>query len=244
MEKADRVIAVSTNTAQDATRLLDVQPAEITTIFNGIDAEFRVLPTSEVMEIRKQYTKSSDTFCLLNVGSTHQRKNIFTVLRVLKTLKEKGLPVCLWRTGSDFTKAQIAFIQEHDLESDIYDLGSPDKARLIQIYNAADVLLAPSLYEGFGLTIVEAMACGVPVITSNVSSLPEVAGDAAILVDPSNVEAIIEAIFKTKQDPSYRDQLIEKGLVRAKFFSWLKTAEQVAQVYENVLLKKSSELVK
>jgi glycosyltransferase involved in cell wall biosynthesis len=196
------------------------------------------------MEIRKQYTKSSDTFCLLNVGSTHQRKNIFTVLRVLKTLKEKGLPVCLWRTGSDFTKAQIAFIQEHDLESDIYDLGSPDKARLIQIYNAADVLLAPSLYEGFGLTIVEAMACGVPVITSNVSSLPEVAGDAAILVDPSNVEAIIEAIFKTKQDPSYRDQLIEKGLVRAKFFSWLKTAEQVAQVYENVLLKKSSELVK
>jgi glycosyltransferase involved in cell wall biosynthesis len=244
MEKADRVIAVSTNTAQDATRLLDVQQAEITTIFNGIDAEFRVLPTSEVMEIRKQYTKSSDTFCLLNVGSTHQRKNIFTVLRVLKTLKEKGLPVCLWRTGSDFTKAQIAFIQEHDLESDIYDLGSPDKARLIQIYNAADVLLAPSLYEGFGLTIVEAMACGVPVITSNVSSLPEVAGDAAILVDPSNVEAIIEAIFKIKQDPSYRDQLIEKGLVRAKFFSWLKTAEQVAQVYENVLLKKSSELVK
>jgi glycosyltransferase involved in cell wall biosynthesis len=94
------------------------------------------------------------------------------------------------------------------------------------------------------LTIVEAMACGVPVITSNVSSLPEVAGEAAVLVDPSNVEAIIEAIFKTKQDPSYRDQLIEKGLVRAKFFSWLKTAEQVAQVYENVLLKKSSELVK
>lgn len=236
MEKADRVIAVSTNTANDVSRMLKIDPSQITVVPNGINSEFRVLPpTAEVAEIRKQYTRSPDTFCLLNVGSTHLRKNIPTVLHVLKTLKEKGLPSCLWRTGSDFTTEQKSFIQEHDLESDIYDLGKPDKERLIQIYNAADVLLAPALYEGFGMTIVEAMACGTPVITSNVSSLPEVADDAAILVEPLNIDAIVAAVCQLYRDPSYYDRFVAKGLARAKFFSWEKTAEQVAQVYENVV---------
>ena len=235
MEKANHVIAVSSNTAQDVENMLKIPRSQITVIPNGINSEFRVLPDPEIAEIRKKYTRSPDTFCLLNVGSTHQRKNIFTVLQTLKSLKEKGLPICLWRTGSDFTKEQKDFIQEHHLDSFIFDLGSPDKAHLVQIYNAADALLAPSLYEGFGFTIVEAMACGTPVITSNVSSLPEVVDDAGILVDPLNVEAIIDAIYRIKQDTSYRNQLIEKGLCRAKFFSWEKTAEQVAQVYENLV---------
>jgi glycosyltransferase involved in cell wall biosynthesis len=236
MEQADSVIAVSTNTANDVSQMLQIEPARITVVPNGINTEFRVLPpTAEVAEIRQQYTRSPDTFCLLNVGSTHLRKNISTVLQVLKTLKEKGLPICLWRTGSEFTPAQKSFIQEHDLASEIYDLGNPDQTRLIQIYNAADALLAPSLYEGFGLTIVEAMACGTPVITSNVSSLPEVAADAAILVDPLNVDAIVAAVCQLYRDPSYYDRFVAKGLSRAKFFSWYKTAEQVAKVYENVL---------
>lgn len=240
MAKADRVIAVSTNTAQDVSRLLKINPADIDVIPNGLNAKFGVLPSTEVAEIRKQYTRSPDTFCLLNVGSTHLRKNISTVLQVLKILKEKGLPICLWRTGSDFTSAQKSFIQEHDLESDIYDLGSPDNDRLIQIYNAANVLLAPALYEGFGMTIVEAMACGTPVITSNVSSLPEVAGDAAILVDPLNIDAIVAAVCQLQQDNSYNHQLVAKGLLRSQFFSWQKTAEQVARVYENTLSTRSS----
>lgn len=244
MKSADHIVSVSSNTAKDVNRMLNIDLDQITIVPNGTNPEFRVLPDTEVAEIWEQYKRFPDTVHLLNVGSTHQRKNILTVLKVLKNLKEKEVPVCLWRTGGEFTKEQKNFIQEHNLESDIVDFGNPDKARLIQIYNAADILLAPSLYEGFGLTVVEAMACGLPVITSNVSSLPEVAGDAAVLIDPLNVEAIIAAIFKIKQDPSYRDQLIEKGLVRAKFFSWLKTAEQVAQVYEQVLLNKSSALIK
>jgi glycosyltransferase involved in cell wall biosynthesis len=236
MERADRVIAVSTNTANDVSQMLKIEPDRITVVPNGLNAEFRVLPpTAEVAAIRQQYTRSPDTFCLLNVGSTHLRKNINTVLQVLKMLKDKGLPVCLWRTGGDFTPAQKSFIQAHGLESDIYDLGRQDKQRLIQIYNAADVLLAPALYEGFGMTIVEAMACGTPVITSNVSSLPEVADDAAILLDPLDVEAIVAAVCQLQQDPIYYDRFVSKGLVRAEFFNWYKTAEQVAQVYENVV---------
>ena len=244
MTKADRVIAVSTNTAQDVTRMLEIEPEKITVVLNGINSEFRVLPTAESAEIRQQYTRSPDTFCLLNVGSTHQRKNILTVLQVLKSLKEKGFPVCLWRTGGDFTKDQKYFIQEHNLESDIFDLGNPNTAQLIQIYNAADVLLAPSLYEGFGLTIVESMACGTPVITSNVSSLPEVVGDAAILVDPLDVEAIATAVCQLKQDTNYYHKLVEQGLLRAKFFSWQKTAEQVAKVYETLHSVRCLDLVK
>lgn len=236
MKKANHVIAVSSNTAKDITCMLKINPEQITVVPNGLNSEFQVLPASrEVEEIRRQYTLSPKTFCLLNVGSTHQRKNILTVLEVLKSLKEKGYPICLWRTGSDFSKEQKAFIREHNLESDIFDLGNPDKNRLVQIYNAADVLLAPSLYEGFGLTIVESMACGTPVITSNVSSLPEVVDDGAMLVDPLNVEEIIEAVCKLRQDHSYYSQLVKKGLSRAKFFDWQKTAEQVAQVYENIL---------
>ena len=235
MEKANHVIAVSTNTAHDITRMLKIKPEQTTVIPNGINVEFQVLPTAEVSSIRQQYMRSPDTFCLLNVGSTHQRKNIITVLKVLKNLTVKGLSVCLWRTGSDFTKKQKDFIKKNDLEQYIFDLGNPDKARLVQIYNAADVLLAPSLYEGFGLTIIEAMACGTPVITSNVSSLPEVVGDAAVQIDPWDVEAIAHAICRIKENCNHYNDLVEKGLLRSKFFNWLKTAEQVAKVYESIV---------
>ena len=235
MEKANHVITVSRNTAEDVTRMLEIKPEQTTVIPNGITSEFQVLPASEVAEIRQQYTSSPDTFCLLNVGSTHQRKNILTVLRVLKDLKEQGFPICLWRTGDKFTQEQQAFIQAHDLESYIFNLGNPDKASLVQIYNAADVLLAPSLYEGFGLTIVEAMACGTPVITSNVSCLPEVVGDAGILIDPNSYQAIADAVIELYKNPTLYKNLVEKGLTRAKFFSWKNTAEQVATIYEKIL---------
>jgi glycosyltransferase involved in cell wall biosynthesis len=232
IEKANHVITVSRNTSEDATRILKIKAEQITAVPNGVSSEFRVLPASEVTEIRKQYTRSPDTFCLLNVGSTDQRKNILTVLQVLKDLKDQGFPICLWRTGDKFTQEQQAFIQAHDLESYIFNFGNPDKARLVQIYNAADVLLAPSLYEGFGLTIVEAMACGTPVITSNVSSLPEVVGDAGIMIDPNCPQAIADAVIELYKNPTLYNKLIEKGLARSQFFNWENTAEQVATIYE------------
>ncbi|MBW4425197.1 MAG: glycosyltransferase family 4 protein [Nostoc desertorum CM1-VF14] len=235
MEKADHVITVSRNTAKDVNRILNIKPEQITVAPNGINPEFRVLPDAEVAKIREQCQRSPDTFCLLNVGSTHQRKNILTVLRVLKNLKEQGFPICLWRTGGNFTQEQKAFIREHHLELDICDFGNPDKAKLVQIYNAADVLLAPSLYEGFGLTVLEAMACGTPVITSNVSSLPEVVGDAGIMIDPNCPQAIADAVIELYKNATLYKSSIEKGLARAKLFSWQNTAEQVATVYEKIL---------
>jgi glycosyltransferase involved in cell wall biosynthesis len=235
MYRADHVIAVSSNTAADMTRLLQYPTNQITVVPNAVDSQFCQLPQETAIAYRQQHCPQEQAICLLNVGTTHQRKNLLTVLKVLHTLKEKGVPVYLWRVGDALTEPQQQYVKTHQLQDAMIDFGKPNKEKLIQIYNAADVLLAPSLYEGFGLTILEAMACGLPVITSNVSSLPEVAGNAAILVDPLNESAIVEAICRLHSDFSLRSQLREQGLERVKQFSWENTGKQTAHVYESLI---------
>jgi glycosyltransferase involved in cell wall biosynthesis len=237
MKHADQVIAVSTNTARDVANMLQLLPERITVVPNGVESYFRLLPPLEVAAVRQRYEGSPGTFCLLNVGSTHQRKNILLILKSLLILRDRGFAVRLWKVGDEFTAEQNAFIQSHNLGSTIIFLGKPSKTLLRQIYNAADALLAPSLYEGFGLTILEAMACGTPVIASNVSSLPEVAGHAAILVDPMKVEEIIESICRLQQDPEHQKDLTQKGLEQAKHFTWEESARRTAQIYENLMKK-------
>ncbi len=234
MKLADCIIAVSSNTKKDVISMLNTSSDKVTTIANGVDAQFRVIKGDRIWERKHQHTASSEEICLLNVGSTHQRKNIFTILKVLETLMKKGLPVRLWKVGSDFTAEQQAYIGDRQLESQITCLGYPDRETLIELYNAADLLLAPSLYEGFGLTILEAMACGTPVVTSNVSSLPEVVDDAAISLAPLDVEGIVAAIGKLQQDSNYRQNLIDRGLKRVNKFTWQNTAQQTALVYEKL----------
>jgi len=229
---ADCVIAVSSNTAKDVHERLDIELQKILVVPNGVEASFQPLPSQEVKSFRKKYQRLPEEICLLNVGSTHQRKNIITVLKVLKTLKDQGLSVRLWRSGGKFMAEQITFIKEHNLEQDILDFGTADKNILIQLYNAADVLLAPSLYEGFGLTVLEAMACGLPVITSNVSSIPEVVGNAAVLVEPMDIQTISESVVRLKQDSIYSQKLISQGFMRAKQLTWKKSAEHLVSIYE------------
>ncbi len=232
MKYADHIIAVSSNTAQDIIQMLPIPLERITIVPNGVESYFRPLPENEVQAVRKRYEESPEVFCLLNVGSNHQRKNIPTILKALVMIRDRGIPVKFWKVGSEFTTEQKWFIQSHHLESMITFINSPDKISLLEIYNAADVLLAPSLYEGFGLTILEAMACGTPVISANVSALPEVAGDAAILVDPLDVEAIANAVCALHNDPILRQNYADKGLKKAKGFSWVKSTTQVAKIYE------------
>ncbi len=234
MKSADHIIAVSAHTAKDVNQILAIPKERITAVPNGVEPYFRPLPSTEVVAIRRHYERSPAAFCLLNVGSNHQRKNIPTILKALVMLRDRGVAIKLWKVGDEFTLEQQSLIEFHHLESMITFIGKPDKAALLDIYNAADVLLAPSLYEGFGLTILEAMACGTPVITSNVSSLPEVTGAAAILVEPLDVEAIVDAICSLQQDPVLHQSYIEQGLARAKLFSWAKSAEQVAEIYETL----------
>lgn len=240
MSRADHIIAVSENTAKDVSQMLDIEPQQITVAPNGVDFQFCRLPQDQVERVRQQHACEVETICLLNVGSTHQRKNILTILKVLAELRDRGVPVYLWKIGDDFTSEQKTFIQTQQLEKHIIQLGKPDKKTLVGIYNAADALLSPSLYEGFGLTVLEAMACGTPAIAANVSSLPEVTGDAAILVEPMDVQAIAAAVCRLKQDAVYREALINKGLARAQKFTWKRSAEQVALVYEQLITQQSN----
>jgi glycosyltransferase involved in cell wall biosynthesis len=236
MLKANHVVTVSSNTASDVERILGIEHQKIVVVPNGTEKHFHSLPNQSVEHLRQKYTDSPDEICLLNVGSSHHRKNLLSVLKVVHTLVQQGIPIRLWKAGDDFTADQKTFIQNHQLEQKVTYLDKPNQDLLLQIYNAADILLAPSLYEGFGLTVLEAMACGTPVITSDVSSLPEVAGDAAILVDPIDVKAMSEAVLQLCHNADFRSRLIEKGLLRVHSFTWRKTAERVAEVYEKVAL--------
>jgi glycosyltransferase involved in cell wall biosynthesis len=235
MTKSDRIIAVSSHTKKDTINHLAIPDQNITVVHNGVDPIFRQLPQDSINDFRCKQGLSEDKLCLLNVGSNNARKNIITALKALAVLNSQGLPVVFWKAGDDFSGEQKIFIKEHHLESCVTYLGQPDEETLVKIYNAADVLLVPSLYEGFGLTVLEAMACGTAVITTNVSSLPEVAGNAAILTDPLDVEGIAKAIQQLYARPWERKELVRKGLERVKQFTWENTAEHVAHVYEEVL---------
>ena len=235
MQYADRIIAVSSNTAKDITKHLHIPEKSITTVFNAVDSQFNPISQSEIDFYRKKRNLTNREFCLLNVGSNNLRKNISLVLKAIAILKGRNLPIHFWKTGADFNPEQKSFIAANDLTGCVTYLGKPDRKELIKIYNAADVLVAPSFYEGFGLTILEAMACGTPVITSNVTSLPEVAGDAAILINPTEVEEIVTAVLCLRAEPQTRQTLIDRGLSRVKQFTWEKTASRVAEIYNQTL---------
>lgn len=235
IRRASHIITVSQHTAKDVTAILGVDPADLTPVPNGVDSAFMPLPPTEIAAIRQHYKIAPDQFCLLHVGSNHPRKNVLAVLKTLELLRSQGGKVCLIKAGAVFSHIQTAFIEENHLSSTIIHVDKPAKESLVELYNAADALLSPSLYEGFGITILEAMACDTPVITSNVTSLPEVVGAAGIMVNPLCVDEIAEAVSHLMQEDDCRQQLIEKGRVRVKKFSWENTAEQVAQVYEKLL---------
>lgn len=242
MRQADHVITVSTHTKKDVIEHLQIAPDAITAVPNAVDMGFHRLSEEAIQAVRDRYGLSPETFCLLNVGSNNARKNISGILAAIAAAKRQGIPVYFWKAGVDFTDEQTHFIQANNLDNCVAYVGKPDEAALIELYNAANCLIAPSLYEGFGLTILEAMSCGTPVITAAVSAMPEVAGDAAILVDPTNQLAITNAIRQLYTDLEQRQALIQKGLERARQFTWENTARAVANIYEQTLSSKVSSI--
>jgi glycosyltransferase involved in cell wall biosynthesis len=240
MEDADAIVAVSSETAKNIDRVLNIAPDRITIIPNAVSSLFRLLPEEQSQAFRNQFSVSPNTFCLLNVGGNHPRKNLSNILKALNILKQQGLPVQLWKVSDDFPDEDKRFIQANGLEDSIQYLGYLDKPTLVTAYNASDVLVAPSFHEGFGITLLEAMACGTPVITSNVSAMPEVVSGAGILVDPSSSQNIADAVCRLQSDPIYCQELREKGLRRVQTFTWEKVAEQLIEVYERLIKQKLS----
>ncbi len=241
MHDAKHVVSVSSVTAKDTTKILDIPTEKISVIYNAVDSRFQQLPKAEITALRQKYGIVPETICLLNVGSNHPRKNIANILEAISKLTKTGLNFHFLKVGADFTIEQKIYIQKQGMDSHISYLGKPTKDSLVEIYNAADILIAPSLHEGFGMTILEAMACGTPVITSNTSALPEVAGDAGVLVSPHDSQAISDAVYQLHNDPNYYQELVTKSIVRAKLFTWEKAGEQLARVYEKILHKTPSQ---
>jgi glycosyltransferase involved in cell wall biosynthesis len=235
MQYADAIVSVSAETAKNIGKVLNIEADRVTIIPNAVETLFHPLPKKQSQAFRHQLNVPSDTFCLLNVGGNHPRKNLIAILKALSILKQRGLSIQFWKVSDDLTDEHKRFIQTHELENSIKYLGYLDKPTLVEAYNAADVLVAPSFHEGFGITLLEAMACGTPVITSNVSAMPEVVNDAGVLVDPNNSQAIADTVCRLHDDLAYYQELREKGFKRIQLFTWEKVAKQMTEVYQKVL---------
>ena len=231
--KCDRIITVSDFERQRIIDHLKLDPARVVTIWNAVSAQFRLInDIDQIASIRLQYHLPDEFIFFL--GNTDPKKNVRGVLKTLLLLKQQSkltLPIVI----SNLTAASLNDILEEIngqvLANDIILCGYIPNHVLPLVYNAATIFLCPSLRESFGLPILEAMACGTPVLTSSTSSMPEVAGDAALLVDPTSTEAMALQIDRLIQQPTLRADLRRKGLARATLFSWQATAMNLLDVY-------------
>ena len=175
---------------------------------------------------------------ILNIGTLEPRKNVVTLIKAFKKLHERGLKdYALVIAGEKgwLYKRIFEEVESSGAEQSIRLLGVARDEDLPLLYNCADLFVYPSLYEGFGLPPLEAMACGVPVITSNTSSLPEVVGNAGIMVDPHDINSLSEAMNNVLKDQELRCRMSRDGLKRSKMFTWEKTVSGVLKVYNEIL---------
>lgn len=220
--EVDRVIAVSNATKSDIITYLGIPQEKISVIYEAPSEIFKPVGENKVGEIRKKYKLSGEY--LLTVG-TDPRKNIPRIVKAISRIPDAPALVVVGRRWDSLSRTvgegqNIVWLDQVPLDD------------LPALYSGAQALLYTSLYEGFGLPILEAMACGCPVVTSNVSSMPEVAGDAAILVDPEDFGEIRRGIETVLRQ---REELIKRGFARVKQFSWEKAAKETLKVYESVI---------
>ena len=236
VRRAERVIATSEATKRDLVNLCGTPPERIVTIPLGVDPRFRPAEDAEqARQICSRYGAISPF--VLYVGNIEPRKNLVRLVAAYHRLKGryKDLPKLVicgekgWLYDDVFRT-----VEELNLQEDVLFIGYVSHYELMCLYTEAQALLYPSLYEGFGLPILEAMACGTPVVTSNVSSMPEVAGDAAILVDPYSEAEIADAIEAVLTDATLHARLINRGFAQAKRFTWTDVARRTLDVYREV----------
>lgn len=237
---AKKIIAISQNTKNDVVRLFRIDPKKISVIYIGVDKQFiPVQNKSEIDRVLKQY-KLPDKFFLF-VSTLEPRKNVVRLIKAYyKLTKFKGyqitrLPhlVLVGQKGWSY-KEIFDIVKKLNLKEKIIFADCIKDEDLPYLYNAALAFVFPSLYEGFGLPVLEAMACGCPVITSNISSLPEVGGEAILYVDPYNIDEIAKAMKKVLVNEDLREKLRQKGLAQAKKFSWEKTARETLKILEQI----------
>jgi glycosyltransferase involved in cell wall biosynthesis len=236
--RARRVIAISESTKRDVVKILGVSPDRVDVAYCGVDDLFRPLPAAEVAQFQRQRALP-DRFILF-LGTLEPRKNVHKLIRAYGRwrLAEPDVPKLVVAGGKGWYYDQIfAEVERLGLTGEVIFPGYVAQQELPLWYNAADLFVYPSRYEGFGLPVLEAMACGTPVVTTNVASLPEVAGDAALLVSPDDESQLLEAMRRALSDVSLRQEIVTKGLAHAADFTWARTALQTLDTYDRVLGK-------
>jgi glycosyltransferase involved in cell wall biosynthesis len=236
MLKAAHVVCDSHFTASELVRLTGYPEARTSVAPLGVASEFRPLEHDERLRThRAQLGINANSHLLLHVGHCGVRKNIMRLLEALGRLRALNKPLLFLQIGGKFTADQNRKIEQLGLRSVVRQLPNVPEGDLPVWYNAADVFVFPSTYEGFGLPVLEAMACGVPVVCSRSGSLPEVAGEAAMLVDAESPDSIASAVATLLDSRVRRQELRFRGLERAAAFTWRRTAERVADVYRFML---------
>ena len=233
-KKASHILTVSDYSKQDICKTYGVEPSKVTVSWNGASSSFNPIPSDQKKLIREKYSKGKNY--LLFVGALHPRKNLKRLIAAYENLRASD-PVfdyelvivgeALWkRSGYDLkiddqTKSHIHFTGHLSLEE------------LAQVMASASVFTFVPYFEGFGIPLVEAMRCGTPILSGNLTSLPEVAGDAALYCDPLDVDDITDKLREICSNETLRNELSQKGLKRSKEFSWDQSAEKVWEVLRN-----------
>jgi glycosyltransferase involved in cell wall biosynthesis len=237
VRKSDRILTVSEASKRDILRFFDVAADKVEVIYNAIDERFLTAPTEEAMDRVRQRYQLDHPF-LLYVGNIKPHKNLERLIEAFARARGSDLgELRLMIVGDELSKypALRQAVHRNRVDTYVRFLGFQPYETLAAFYRLARAFVFPSLYEGFGLPPLEAMACGTPVVTSNVSSLPEVAGGAALLVDPYDPASIADAIRRVVTDESLRARMIERGLSRARDFSWQQSVARTHRIYMEVL---------
>ncbi len=237
ISRADTVISISEHTKRDIITTFGIPEEKVRVILLAADERFRPLDDKDAIQrVLSRYGVAGDY--ILYTGPMELRKNVPALVKAYALLKaEKNVPhnlVLAGNKGGGHYEEVMAIIQREGLEKSVLFTGFVADYDLPYLYNGASLFAFPSLYEGFGLPPLEAMACGCPVVTSNTSSLPEVVGDAGLMIDPTRPEELAEAMGRILEDRALHGELRERGLARAAEFSWKKCAAETMDVYREL----------
>jgi len=234
--RAAAIIAVSQSTKADIVRILGVEESKVHVVYEAPSPQFQPLESvAELERVRRRY--GLPPRLILYVGTIEPRKNLVRLLEAYARLRTRhGIDHGLVFVGRRGWKDEAVFaaVERLELGEEVRFLGYVPASDLVALYNLADLVAFPSLYEGFGLPVLEAMACGTPVVTSPNGSLREVAGSAAELVDPCDVDSIAAGLWRVLRDPARQEELCACGLAQAARFGWDQTARQTRQIYARV----------
>jgi glycosyltransferase involved in cell wall biosynthesis len=238
LRRADAVVAISEYTKRTLVEALGLPEERIEVVYPGVDHE-RFRPVAVPPAFRARYGLGEEGQTVLYVGSEDPRKNLGTLVQAFARVKAAHPGAKLVKVGAPHVQEGrqklLAQVKHLGLEEEVLILDSVPDGDLPLFYNAADLLALPSRYEGFGLPVLEAMTCGTPVICSDAASLPEVAGGAAWLVEPGDVDGWAGAIGTLLEDSDRWGELRQAGLERARAFSWAKAGRKMVDVYQGVV---------